>query len=100
MEPEKVFLEYIIKGIVDHPEFVVVERTVDSQGILLMLTVHPSDMPRIIGKGGRLIEKVIKPLMKLVGFKQSISVNVKLKEPVGGKREEEFRSIDQIVGKL
>lgn len=100
MEPEQAFLEYIIKGIVDHPEAVVVERTVDNQGVLLMLTIHPGDMGRVIGKGGKLITGAIRPLLTVFGMKHNARVSVKLKEPVGGKREEDFKSIDQIVQEL
>jgi uncharacterized protein len=100
MEPEQAYLEYIIKGIAEHPEAVVIDRTTDNQGVLLTVTVHPSDMGRIIGKDGKLITGSIRPLLKVFGLKHNARVSVKIKEPVGGKREEEFKSIDQIVKEL
>ncbi len=44
------FVEYIVKQMVDHPEDVVVTRTVDDMGVLITLFVNKEDMGKIIGK--------------------------------------------------
>ena len=35
------FVEYIVKTLVNNPEKVAVERTIDERGVLLSLTVDP-----------------------------------------------------------
>ena len=52
MEHDAQFLDYIVKGLVDHPESVKINRTVDEMGVLLSLDVHPDDMGKIIGRMG------------------------------------------------
>ena len=49
---DKEFLEYIVKGLVDHPKDVSVDRKVDEMGVLLSLKVNPEDMGQIIGREG------------------------------------------------
>ena len=85
IEPEKEFLEYVIRAIVAHPESVVVTRTVDSTGVLLRLTVHPDDMGRVIGKEGKFAREVLRPLLHVVGAKHQIRVGFKVEEPVEGR---------------
>lgn len=100
MEPEQAFLDYVIKAIVDHPDDVVITRTVDNLGVLLTLTVHPDDMGKVIGKGGKFATGAIRPLLHVVGMKHNARVSLKINEPVGGKREQEMKSVDQVVEEL
>jgi uncharacterized protein len=52
------FLDFVVKGLVEHPEAVVV-TPVDRQGLTLYeLRLHPSDMGRIIGKQGMTINAI------------------------------------------
>lgn len=46
-------LEHLVKGIVDHPEQVRVDARETSRGELLEVRVHPRDLGRVIGRGGR-----------------------------------------------
>lgn len=100
MEPEVQFLDFVVKAIVDHPEDVVIERTVDNLGVLLLLTVNPDDMGKIIGKRGAIATGAIRPLLHAVGMKHNARVNLKIKEPAGGKREQEYKTVDQVVDEL
>lgn len=84
MEPDQAFLEYVVKGLVDNPESVVINRTVDEMGVLLLLTVHPDDMGKIIGKAGN-TAKSIRTLLRVVGMKTDARVNLKIEEPEGGR---------------
>lgn len=79
------FLEFLIKSIVDHPDDVKVERKVDEMGVLLMLTVHPTDMAQVIGKKG-MTAQAIRSLLKIVGVKNNARVNLKIVEPEGSTR--------------
>src|SRR3989344_4617421 len=85
MEPEQPFLEYAVKALADHPESVETTRTIDQMGVLLTLTVHPEDMGKIIGKAGKTAE-ALRILRRVVGIKGNARVNLKINEPVGGKR--------------
>lgn len=106
MEPEAAFLDYVIKAIVDHPDDVHIERTVDNLGVLLTLRVHPDDMGKVIGKGGKLATGAIRPLLTAVGMKHNARVSLKINEPIGGKRlpmqagDPEGKTIDQVVDEL
>lgn len=46
-------LEHLVKGIVDHPEDVQVRERDLRRGRVLQVRVHPSDLGRVIGRGGR-----------------------------------------------
>ncbi len=43
------FVEYIVKSLVSKPEKVSIERSIDEKGVLLVLTVDPEDLGRVIG---------------------------------------------------
>lgn len=46
-------LGHLVRGIVDHPEDVVVRDRDGRRGRSLDVRVHPEDMGRVIGRGGR-----------------------------------------------
>lgn len=94
MERDQEFLDYVIKALVDHPEDVVITRSVDELGVLLTLTVNPDDMGKVIGKGGRIATQAIRPLLTAVGLKHNARVSLKINEPAGGKRFDEHMSKD------
>jgi uncharacterized protein len=61
MQPDQQFLEYVIKALVDAPDQVKVNRTVDEMGVLLTLEVGASDMGKIIGRQGNTAKAVRTP---------------------------------------
>ena len=89
---DKQFLESLVKALVDHPESVRINRTVDEMGVLLTLDVHAEDMGKIIGRSGN-TAKAIRTLLRVVGMKHDARVNLKINEPEGrapqGVHEEE-----------
>ena len=85
MEQDKEFLEIIVKAIVNNPNDVKVDRTVDEMGVLLTLTVSPLDMGKIIGRSGN-TAKAIRTLLRVVGMKNNARVNLKINEPEGSTR--------------
>lgn len=99
MESDQAFLEYVAKALVDHSEAVETTRTIDQMGVLLTLTVHPEDMGKIIGKSGKTAE-ALRILLRVVGMKGNARVNLKINEPIGGKREKEIKTVDQVVNEL
>jgi predicted RNA-binding protein YlqC (UPF0109 family) len=99
MDLDQQFLEYVVKGLVDNQDAVQVVRTVDEMGVLLTLTVSPEDMGKIIGRDGN-IAKALRTLLRVVGMKHNARVNMKINEPAGGKRFEENRSLEDVIGGL
>ena len=81
---DKQFLENVVISLVDFPESVVINRTVDEMGVLLTLDVHAEDMGKIIGRSGN-TAKAIRTLLRVVGMKNDARVNLKINEPEGGK---------------
>ena len=86
-ETDKEFLEYVVKALVDNPNDVKIDRTVDEMGVLITLTVNPADMGKIIGRMGN-TAKAIRTLLRIIGMKNNARVNLKINEPEGGSRPE------------
>ncbi len=77
VEQDQQFIEYVVKNIVDHPDEVVIERSVDDRGVLLKMSVNPEDMGKIIGKGGA-TAKAIRTLLRVLGSKNDERLNLKI----------------------
>jgi predicted RNA-binding protein YlqC (UPF0109 family) len=84
-EKDQEFLEFVVKGLVDHPEEVKIGRTVDEMGVLLTLDLNAEDMGKVIGRSGN-TAKAIRTLLRVVGMKNNARVNLKINEPAGGSR--------------
>lgn len=78
-------MEFVVKGLVEHPEEVKIGRTVDEMGVLLTLDLHPDDMGKVIGRSGN-TAKAIRTLLRVVGMKHNARVNLKINEPAGSTR--------------
>ena len=95
-EHDQVFLEYVVKALVDQPDKVEIKRTVDERGVLLELTVDPEDMGKIIGKAGA-TAKSIRTLLRVLGAKDDARYNLKIVDQEGsGPRTEE--QVDEAAG--
>lgn len=46
-------LEHLVRGIVEHPDDVRVELVTTRRGRTLEVHVHPDDLGKVIGRGGR-----------------------------------------------
>lgn len=114
MNEDEQFLETLVKSLVDNPDSVKINRTVDEMGVLLTLDVHADDMGKIIGRSGN-TAKAIRTLLRVVGMKHDARVNLKINEPEGGKgmnpevseamkednvAAEEPKSLDQAIDDL
>ncbi len=103
-DADKVFLEYVVKALVDNPEDVKIDRTVDEMGVLISLSVNPADMGKIIGRMGN-TAKAIRTLLRIIGMKNNARVNLKINEPEGGARPEvsgspTMKTVDQAMEDL
>ncbi|MAZ40722.1 RNA-binding protein [bacterium] len=92
------FLEFVIKSLVDHPEDVKIDRTVDEMGVLLILDLNPEDMGKVIGKKGN-TAKAIRTLLRVVGMKHQARVTLKINEPEGGAKSA-AASVDEAMQDL
>ena len=59
-------LEHLVKGIADHPEDVTVDLLTSRRGKTLEVRVHPDDLGKVIGRGGR-TAKALRTVMTGVG---------------------------------
>lgn len=84
MADDKAFLEYVVKALVDNPDDVKIDRTVDEMGVLITMTVNSADMGKIIGRQGN-TAKAIRTLLRVIGMKNNARVNLKINEPEGGR---------------
>lgn len=86
------FVDYVVRAIVDNPDAVSTERTVDEMGVLITLSVDPNDLGQVIGRQGQ-TAKAIRTLLRVVGAKNQARVNLKINEPEGSRppRREEPR---------
>src|SRR3989344_5390563 len=85
MEKDQIFLEYVVKALVDNPNDVKINRVVDEMGVLLTLSVNKDDMGKVIGRSGQ-TAKAIRTILRVVGMKNEARVNLKIEEPEGGER--------------
>lgn len=104
MEQDQQFLEYVVKSLVDNPNDVKINRTVDEMGVLLTLSVNKDDMGKIIGRSGA-TAKAIRTILRVVGMKHDARVNLKIEEPEGSERRFDReaprdRSVDDVIADL
>ncbi len=104
MNADQQFLDMVIRALVDKPEKVKINRTVDEMGVLLTLEVDPQDMGKIIGRQGN-TAKSIRTLLRVVGMKNNSRVNLKINEPEGSVRMQPTersasKSVDEAMADL
>ena len=103
---DKQFVDFVVQAIVDNPDKVKSERTIDEMGVLITLNVDPADMGQVIGRAGQ-TAKAIRTLLKVVGAKNNARVNLKINEAEGSTRSpkvdekpEEKKSASDVVDDL
>jgi uncharacterized protein len=103
MEQDTQFLEMVVKALVENPNDIKINRTVDEMGVLLTLSVNPADMGKVIGRAGN-TAKAIRTLLRVVGMKNNARVNLKINEPEGGtggeKKESVTKTVDEAMADL
>lgn len=73
-------VEYIVKNIASDPEAVKVVEEQDNGDVSLVLSVNPSDMGLVIGKGGHTI-KAIRKLLAVRAMADNVRVRLQILEP-------------------
>ncbi len=77
MQEDEKFVHFIVKSIVRNPDEVVIERTVDDQGVFITIKCAQSDNGIVIGKGGANIN-ALRILLKTIAAKHNNKVAVKV----------------------
>jgi uncharacterized protein len=72
-------LHFIIAGIVDQPDQVVIDEYEENGIINLTIAVAKDDMGKVIGKDGKVIRS-IRNVMKIKAMKQNKRINISLAE--------------------
>ncbi len=107
------FVEYIVKTLVNNPDKVSIDRTIDEKGVLLSLEVDPEDVGRIIGRRGATAQS-IRTLLRALGTKNDARYNLKIvnnddyepakhdeealakEEDVEGPEEEDVEEVEEV----
>ena len=67
-------LEHLVRGIVDHPDDVVVREN-NRRGVTLEVQVNPEDMGRVIGKNGR-TASALRTVMNALNDKGNVRIDI------------------------
>ncbi len=67
-------LEHLVRGIVDHPDEVSVQDRTNRRGRTLEVRVHPEDLGKVIGRGGR-TAKALRTVIGALGNGRSVRVD-------------------------
>jgi predicted RNA-binding protein YlqC (UPF0109 family) len=73
----KTLVEYIVTSLVDNPDQVTVSETDQRDTIVLEISVAGSDMGRVIGKGGRVVNS-IRTLVQVLAAKQGKRISLEV----------------------
>ena len=76
----KDLLNYIVTSLVTKPDAVSIDEHTEDGNVDLILTVDPSDMGLIIGKGGQTIRSIRK-LLTVRAIAENVRVNLQLNDP-------------------
>jgi hypothetical protein len=70
-------LDYIARSLVDEPDAVRVTETEEGGVRVLRLEVDPSDVGKVIGRGGR-VARGIRAVMRAAAVKAGVTVSVEI----------------------
>jgi uncharacterized protein len=71
----KELVEFLCRELVDDPEAVRVDETVDDRGSVYTVQVGPGELGKVIGRGGR-TAKAIRTVVRAAATRQHVSVRV------------------------
>lgn len=100
LEKDQIFVESIVKSIVNNPDDVRTERSIDQKGVLITLHINQEDMAQVIGKGGKTI-MAVRTLLRIIAAKMDARINLKISEPEGSERRPRMeKNVDDVMGDL
>ncbi|HVB27119.1 MAG TPA: RNA-binding protein [Mycobacteriales bacterium] len=74
-------LDHLVRGIVEHPDEVDVTARTLRRGTVLEVRVHPDDLGKVIGRGGR----TARALRTVIGALGGTGIRVDLVDVDGGR---------------
>lgn len=80
------FLEFIVKGLVDHAEEATITTTERKDITVYQLKIHPADMGKIIGRNGNTVN-AIRTLLQVGSAKQGIRCALEVVEDKAKSKE-------------
>ena len=93
---DQTFVEYVVRALVDNPDAVQSERTVDEMGVLITLKVDQKDLGQVIGRNGQ-TAKSIRTLLRILGAKNNARVTLKIAEPEGSSKTSTREKATEVV---
>jgi len=75
--PVKELIEYIAKGLVDHPDQVWVTERASARSVVVRLKVAPEDMGRVIGKSGR-VANAMRTLLRVTSVRHGKQTDLRI----------------------
>ena len=75
----KELVEFVVRSLVDHPDEVSVSESSEGSQVLLELRVADSDMGRVIGRKGRVINS-IRALVQVAAAREGARASLELVE--------------------
>lgn len=97
VQQDQQFVDMVVKAIVNHPEDVRTERTVDERGVLITLHTNPADMGYVIGRSGQ-TARSLRTLLRIVGAKNNARVTLKIIEPEGSTHYQDRAAREAAAG--
>jgi len=80
MSQDQVVLEGIIKQLVNQPDEVHTERSVDNMGVFIRIWCDKIDMPILIGRNGD-NAKALRQIARMIGYRLGSHLSLKIEEP-------------------
>lgn len=74
------FLRYVIRSLVEFPDEVVLKKTETPGRTEFLVAARPSDIPKIVGKGGHTI-RALRTLISASARRRNQSASLELLEP-------------------
>jgi len=66
--PEK-YIEYLIKNLVNHPEYIKINRIDGTKETIIEIRVHQEDVGKVIGKNGSVV-RALRTIVSAVGNRE------------------------------
>lgn len=70
-------LEFIVSFLVDYPDEVKVEESVEGQTVVYELMVHPDDVGKVIGRQGR-VARALRAVVKAAAIREDRNALVEI----------------------
>lgn len=70
-------LDFIVSFLVDHPDDVHIDESESGRSIVYELVVHPDDIGKVIGRGGR-IAKALRTVVKAAALREDRNIIVEI----------------------